>query len=148
MQIHSLKRKTPNKKSVQIGRGGKRGKTSSRGTKGQGARAGRKIRPEIRDAIKRLPKLRGRGKNSFLSIQVKPMVVNLSSLSIFKAGEKITPETIIAKGILKTYKGRNPRVKILANGTHAELAGKLVVSGCMVSAAVKEIMEKAGATVK
>lgn len=58
-------------KSVQVGRGGKRGKTSGKGTKGQNARAGRKKRPEIRDFIKRFPKLRGRGKNSLKSFQPK-----------------------------------------------------------------------------
>jgi large subunit ribosomal protein L15 len=71
MQYHSLKRKTPNKKSRQVGRGGTRGKTSGRGTKGQNARAGHKNRPELRDFIKRIPKLRGRGKNSNKSIQKK-----------------------------------------------------------------------------
>ena len=50
-----------------VGRGGKRGKTSGRGTKGQNARAGRKKRPEMRDFIKRIPKLRGRGKSPFKS---------------------------------------------------------------------------------
>lgn len=67
MQFHTLKRKTPNKKSRSVGRGGKRGKTSGRGTKGQNARAGRKKRPELRDFIKRIPKLRGRGKSSLKS---------------------------------------------------------------------------------
>lgn len=71
MQFHTLKRKTPNKKSKQVGRGGTRGKTSGRGTKGQNARAGRKKRPELRDFIKRVPKLRGRGKNSNKSRQTK-----------------------------------------------------------------------------
>lgn len=71
MQFHSLKRKTPNTRSKQVGRGGTRGKTSGRGTKGQNARAGRKKRPELRDFIKRVPKLRGRGKNSNKSIQKK-----------------------------------------------------------------------------
>ncbi len=71
MQFHSLKRKTPNKKSRQVGRGGTRGKTSGRGTKGQNARAGRKKRPELRDFIKRVPKLRGRGKSSLKSRQSK-----------------------------------------------------------------------------
>lgn len=71
MQYHSLKRKTPNKKSTAVGRGGKRGKTSGRGTKGQNARAGRKKRPELRDFIKRFPKLRGRGKNSNKGFQAK-----------------------------------------------------------------------------
>jgi ribosomal protein L15 len=71
MQFHTLKRKTPNKKSKQVGRGGTRGKTSGRGTKGQNARAGRKKRPELRDFIKRVPKLRGRGKSSLKSRQTK-----------------------------------------------------------------------------
>lgn len=71
MQFHTLKRHTPNKKSQRVGRGGKRGKTAGRGTKGQNARAGRKKRPELRDFIKRVPKLRGRGKSSFKSFQTK-----------------------------------------------------------------------------
>ncbi|KKU50147.1 MAG: hypothetical protein A3F53_00570 [Candidatus Zambryskibacteria bacterium RIFCSPHIGHO2_12_FULL_48_10] len=71
MQFHTLKRKTPNHKSKQVGRGGTRGKTAGRGTKGQNARAGRKKRPEIRDVIKRVPKLRGRGKSSLKSRQFK-----------------------------------------------------------------------------
>ncbi|OHA92238.1 MAG: hypothetical protein A3J09_02040 [Candidatus Zambryskibacteria bacterium RIFCSPLOWO2_02_FULL_51_21] len=69
MQFHTLKRKTPNKTSRQVGRGGTRGKTAGRGTKGQNARAGHKNRPELRDVIKRVPKLRGRGKSSLKSFQ-------------------------------------------------------------------------------
>jgi large subunit ribosomal protein L15 len=69
MQLHTLKPRTARQKSRQVGRGGKRGKTAGRGTKGQNARAGRKKRPEIRDFIKRFPKLRGRGKNSLKSFQ-------------------------------------------------------------------------------
>ncbi|OHA89959.1 MAG: hypothetical protein A2832_01575 [Candidatus Zambryskibacteria bacterium RIFCSPHIGHO2_01_FULL_44_22b] len=71
MQFHTLKRKTKNKKSRQVGRGGTRGKTSGRGTKGQNARAGRKKRPELRDIIKRVPKLRGRGVSSLKSLNKK-----------------------------------------------------------------------------
>lgn len=71
MQFHTLKSKTKRTKSRQVGRGGKRGKTSGKGTKGQNARAGRKKRPELRDFIKRFPKLRGRGKSSLKSYKVK-----------------------------------------------------------------------------
>ena len=71
MQFHNLKSKTKRKRSRQVGRGGTRGKTSGRGTKGQNARAGRKKRPELRDIIKRVPKLRGRGKSSLKSFQLK-----------------------------------------------------------------------------
>ena len=72
MQFHTLKRKTKNKKSRRVGRGGTRGKTSGRGTKGQNARSGRKKRPEMRDIIKKVPKLRGRGVSSLKSFQ-KPL---------------------------------------------------------------------------
>src|SRR3989344_5388851 len=59
MQIHNLKRQNKNKKDRMVGRGGKHAKTSGRGGKGQTARAGNKRRPELRDIIKKLPKLRG-----------------------------------------------------------------------------------------
>lgn len=71
MQFHTLQSKTKRKTSKQVGRGGTRGKTSGRGTKGQNARAGHKNRPELRDVIKRIPKLRGRGKNFLKSRQGK-----------------------------------------------------------------------------
>ena len=60
MQLHQIKPKTKVRKPKRVGRGGRHGKTSGRGTKGQNARAGRKKRPELRDIIKKLPKLRGR----------------------------------------------------------------------------------------
>ena len=71
MQFHTLKAKTKRKYARQVGRGGTRGKTSGRGTKGQNARAGHKKRPELRDFIKRIPKLRGRGKSALKSFQIK-----------------------------------------------------------------------------
>ncbi len=146
MQIHNLKPKTKRKKSTQIGRGGKRGKTSGRGTKGQKARAGHKIRPELRDYIKKLPKLRGHGKNTNFSIQTKPVIINLGDLeTVFKAGETVTPTTLIKKGLLSTAKGRNPDVKILLNG---EISIKLTIKNCTVSEGAKALIEKAGGTVK
>ena len=71
MQFHNLQAKTKRKFSRQVGRGGTRGKTAGRGTKGQNARAGHKKRPEMRDIIKPIPKLRGRGKSSLKSFQPK-----------------------------------------------------------------------------
>jgi len=59
MQLHELQPITKNKSKKRIGRGGKRGTYSGRGMKGQKARAGRKIRPAIRDLMQRTPKLRG-----------------------------------------------------------------------------------------
>lgn len=144
MQIHSLKPKTKHKKKIQVGRGGKRGKTAGRGTKGQKARAGHKIRPELRDMIKRLPKLRGRGVNSNKSIQSKPVPVNLSELAVFKAGDMVTPVKLADKGIIETFQGRYPRVKILSVG---EVSVALTFRDCEVSAPAKAKIEKAGGKV-
>ena len=63
-----------------VGRGGKRGKTSGRGGKGQTARAGNKRRPELRDFIKRIPKLRGRGISPQKPIGIKAMGVSIGSI--------------------------------------------------------------------
>ncbi len=57
MQLHQLQPSHKNRSKKRIGRGGKRGTYSGRGMKGQKARAGRKIRPAIRDLIQSLPKL-------------------------------------------------------------------------------------------
>jgi len=59
MQLHELKPRTVSKSKKRIGRGGKRGTYSGKGIKGQKSRAGRKIRPAIRDLKQRTPKLRG-----------------------------------------------------------------------------------------
>ncbi len=75
MQINELKRVHKNKKDRLIGRGGKHAKTSGRGGKGQTARAGNKRRPELRDIIKKLPKLRGYRFNSRIGskeVEAKP----------------------------------------------------------------------------
>jgi large subunit ribosomal protein L15 len=145
MQSHNLKRNHPNKIGKRVGRGGRHGKTSGRGTKGQNARAGHKKRPEIRDFIKRIPKLRGRGKNINTSIETKPSVVNLGELNkIFKDGDIITPANLTEKGLVKKISGNLPKVKILGNG---ELLKVLTVSGCAVSARAKMMIEKVGGSV-
>lgn len=145
MQFNQLQRNHPNKKSRQVGRGSKRGKTSGRGGKGQTARAGHKGRPELRDFIKRLPKLRGRGKNSNKSIEDKPAILNLEIIeAAFGNGESVTPETLITKGLIKKEGGNTPQVKLLGDG---EFSKKISVAGCLVSASAKIKIEKAGGSI-
>ena len=125
--------------SQSVGRGGKRGKTSGRGTKGQKARAGRKIRPEMRDVIMRMPKRRG---YRFKSRQTEVVPVNLEILEkIFSAGDTVDPSILIAKGIFSARGGVTPRVKILSDG---DLTKKLKIVGCNVSLKAKEKIEKVG----
>lgn len=112
MQIHEVKREHKNKRGKIIGRGGKRGTTSGKGTKGQLARSGRKLRPELRDLIKKIPKLRG---YRFKSIQDKIQVVNTDTLNkLFDAGKIISPKILAEKGLVKRVSGRAPVVKIVA----------------------------------
>ncbi len=146
MQTHNLKRAHPNKKSKLVGRGGTRGKTAGRGTKGQNARAGHKKRPEIRDFIKRIPKLRGRGKNINTSIELKPVVVNIGTLNkLCKNGDTISPETLVKHNVVNLYKGSLPKVKILGTG---DLDKKLVFENCQVSTSARVAIEKAGGSIK
>ncbi|KKT75359.1 MAG: 50S ribosomal protein L15 [Parcubacteria group bacterium GW2011_GWB1_44_7] len=146
MQFHNLKRTHPNKRSVAIGRGGRRGKTSGRGGKGQTARAGHKVRPEIRDLIKKLPKLRGRGKNINRSFEKRPAVFNINVLEKnFIEGETVSPKTLVAKNLLQTISGQLPKVKILGNG---QLSKKLIIENCLISQNARTIIEKAGGSKK
>ncbi len=146
MQLHDLKPKTPQKKGRYVGRGGKRGKTAGRGTKGQKARAGAKFRPEIRDTIKRLPKLRGRGKNSNKGYKPGFEVTNLSNLEIaFKAGDTVNPKTLLDAGLVRRMSGEFPKVKILGSG---EITKKLTFENCAVSESAKEKILKVGGTIK
>ena len=148
MQLNSLSPRTKNKKNPPVGRGGKRGKTSGRGGKGQTARAGHKIRPEVRDLIKKLPKRRGHGKNRARSVKVNRIAVspvNLAALEAsFKAGETVSPATLLAKGLVRRAKGRAPIVKILGTGT---ITKAFVVSGCTLSATALAALTKAGGTI-
>ncbi len=148
MQLHQLQPRTTRKSIKRVGRGGKRGKTSGKGGKGQTARAGGKPRPEMRDTIKRLPKLRGHGKNRARTVNADQMpivVINLSALEAsFEAGETVSPATLLAKGLIVTKKGKVPEVKILGNG---EITKKITLSGCLFSTPVKAKIEKAGGSV-
>ncbi|PIP86533.1 50S ribosomal protein L15 [Candidatus Campbellbacteria bacterium CG11_big_fil_rev_8_21_14_0_20_44_21] len=138
MQTHELKRKTPNRKKIRVGRGGKRGKTSGRGHKGQKARAGHKIRPEIRDMIKKIPKKRGYKFNSF---KEKPQGVNLSSIEkAFNFGSTVSPKTLLSKGLVKRVSGNLPRVKILATG---KITKKLIFEKVLFSRAAEALIEAA-----
>lgn len=145
MQINTLKRTHKNKKRRTVGRGGKHAKTSGRGTKGQNARAGHKKRPEIRDFIKRIPKLRGRGKNINTSVWTKPSIANLGDINtLFKVGDVVSPATLTRKGVVKAVGGNVPRIKILAGGT---LDKKLTFKGFTLSASARSAIEKAGGTI-
>ena len=143
MQLHELKPKHKLRKAKRIGRGGAHGFTSGKGSKGQRSRSGRKFKPEIRELIKKYPKLRGykfKASDSFL------VVLNVGDLEKkFESGEKISPRILIEKRMIRTMGARVPDVKILGAG---EISKKISVEGCGVSKSAKEKIEKAGGTIK
>jgi len=127
------------KKKKQVGRGGKRGTYSGRGGKGQRARSGGKSGSKRRGMrqMETTHKLRG-----FKSKKKKPEIINLADFDgKFKSGDKITNVVLLRKGLVDRTKNG---VKILGNG---EINIKLEISGCMVSRAAKEKIEKAGGKV-
>lgn len=143
MQTHEIKRVHAHKKAKTVGRGGKRGKTSGKGGKGQTARAGHRVRPAMRDMIKKLPKLRGHGKNRSQSVFYRgpEAVVNLSALNVFTDGETVNTVSLLAKGLIPKTLGKMPRVKILGTGT---ITVKVTIEGCTISDSAKAKVEAAG----
>jgi len=143
--LNALKRMTMRPKS-RVGRGGKRGKTAGRGTKGQNARAGRKKRPEMRDIIKKLPKRRGYGKNRGKSVdgtRLDAVAISLERLdALFDSGAEVTRDALATKGAIS--KRTMPPVKIVGTG---EIGKKLSLKGIPVSASARAAIEKAGGTI-
>ncbi len=145
MQLHHISR-LPRRTKKRIGRGGKRGSYSGRGVKGQKSRAGRKLRPAVRDLILRLPKKRGFANRPK---SVGPTIFNLKDLSLkLKARSQKTPIAlnkdflIEAELLPKNFRGR---VKILGEG---DISVPVRVYGVQVSKGAKMKIEKAGGTVK
>ncbi len=149
MQLHTIKKgKNTTEAKTRVGRGGKRGKTCGHGHKGQKQHGRHGIRPEMRDFIKRLPKLRGHGKNRARTVNSDGAVtrtVNLASLEIFKSGDIVSPSTLVEKGLLKKEGNKLPKVKILSMG---EIKTSLTVEKCQISETAKEAIIKAGGEVK
>ena len=128
MELHNLKSKTYRRISKRIGRGGKRGTTSGRGTKGQKSRSGHKIRPAVRDLMMKIPKSRG---FRFKSLSKDFSVIGLDAIDKnFKAGEKVTPKTLAVRGIVFSKKGSKPKIKVLGEG---KITKKVILDGLAVS---------------
>lgn len=145
----SLKRpKNLKKPAVRIGKGGKRGKTSGRGMKGQKSRKGNSMRPEMRDIIKKLPKRRGYGTNRARVVVPRPgfQTLNLDQLEAhFETGAIVSPKTALELGLVRRVSGKLPQVKVLARG---ELSKKLEFSNVALSKTARAAVEKAGGTIK
>jgi large subunit ribosomal protein L15 len=127
------------KKRVGRGHGSGKVKTSGRGTKGQKSRGriARGFEGGQLPLIKRLPLLRGRGKNRSMKERAYP--VSLSKLNILPAKSEVTLATLKKTHIIDVGVGR---VKIVGGGT---LTVALHVS-VPASARVQDAIKKVGGT--
>lgn len=147
--LNTIKRPSGIKRPYRrVGRGqsSTRGKQSGRGGKGQTARAGAKIRPALRDIIKKIPKRRGYGKNRGRTVwenRIRPTTLTLKAIeSHFNAGETVNPASLLEKGIVTSRTKKAPAVKVVGNS----ISKKLVFSDVLVSKGAKAAIEKAGGT--
>lgn len=103
-----------------LGRGmgsGKGSHTSSRGQKGQKSRGkvnvlfeGMKVKKSL---LKRLPKMRGKGK---FHVNTKPIAIKYARLETLPVGSVITVELLVKHGILKERLAKIHGVKIIGIG--------------------------------
>jgi len=116
-------------------------KTSGRGTKGAGARAGRKHKPHREGGqiplIMRLPK---RGFTNPMSESVQ--VVNLKALARFEKGSEVDAAALAAAGLVRSA---SQPVKLLGDGA---LERPLKVKVHAVSASARAKIESAGGSVE
>ena len=137
-----------NRKRVGRGLGSGKGRYSGRGIKGQKSRAGsHAMRAGFEGGqmplTMRIPKLRGKTSKDAMPIgpfRTYTQPVNLGDLDRFDAGEEVTPESLKAKGLIRSVK---KDVKLLGSG---ELSKKLKISVHAASATAREKVEKAGGT--
>ena len=150
--LHNLKPapgSRKDRKRVGRGHGSGHGKTSGRGHKGYGSRAGAKDRTRFEGGQNpihmRMRKLRGPNKKMsmpFEPFRTHTQPVNLSDLERrFEAGAEVTPETLRAAGLATR---RDVPVKILGKGS---LSKELSVSAHGFSKSAREAIEAAGGSV-
>ncbi len=144
MRLHDLR--TQNKDKKRVGRGGKRGTTSGRGTKGQKSRSGHVIRPAERDLILKLPKRRGfRNKpksDKYCAVNVGDISRVLQSSA--KGSIRITPAVLKGAGLVDSkFYGD---IKILARGE--AVFPMNLAKGIIVSKGAREKIEKAGGKIE
>jgi large subunit ribosomal protein L15 len=127
-----------------VGRGNASGKGTSagRGTKGQKARTGGRNKLNLlglRRLVMSTPKLRG-----FTAIKQKAVTVSLSEIgSAYRAGEFVTLDTLVRKGLIPA---RTSKVKIVSG--EKPLKTKLVIKGCGLTETAREAVVAAGGEVR
>ena len=152
LNLSSLSPAAPRKARKRVGRGlgSGKGRYSGRGIKGQKSRAGsHKMRAGFEGGqmpiYMRLGKQRGATSADAMPIgpfRTSTVPVNLRDLDRFEDGAEVTPEALVAAGVIKNTK---TDVKILGQG---ELSKRLVVVAHAFSASARAKIEQAGGTAR
>jgi large subunit ribosomal protein L15 len=142
-ELHTLTPLTHDRK--RIGRGGSRGGSSGKGTKGQKARSGGAVPARFEGGqmplSRRLPK-RGFNNAEFATTYE---IVNIDRLnSAFVDGDEVTIQALVDHKLIKVPASKKIQVKILGNGS---LDKKLNVSIHAISASARKTIEAAGGSV-
>jgi large subunit ribosomal protein L15 len=137
MKYHELQTTaTKNKKRVGRGIAAGQGKTAGRGTKGQGARTGKKLGATFmggqRTLVRAVPKARG-----FKSLRSAAQVVYLDTLNAFNGKTVDNASLFEASYIATPFQA----VKVIARG---ELTAKVTLRVAGASKSVQEAITKAG----
>jgi len=140
LQITSVAGKYKARKRVGRGRGSGHGKTSGRGHKGAGSRAGSRSVSLYEGGqmplFRRLPK---RGFSNY-NFAVRYEIVNVSQLERFADGDVVGPEQLSRAGLIA---GLRSKVKILGDG---ELAKRLNVTAHKFSKTAEQKITASGGT--
>ena len=134
-----------NRKRIGRGPGSGTGKTSGKGHKGIKARAGHHGpgggKPQFEGG--QMPMTRRLPKRGFTnSFRVESQVVTLQDLSRVPEGTEVTPDSLLAAGVIRARKGP---AKLLANG---EITHAVTVRGVKVSAGAREKIVAAGGRIE
>ena len=150
LSLSSLRPAQPrvDRKRVGRGLGSGKGRYSGRGIKGQKSRAGsHRMRAGFEGGqmplAMRVPKLRGNTSRDAMPVgpfRTYTQPVNIRDLARFEAGEEVTPETLKAKGLIRSLR---KDVKLLGIG-ELDLRAHHPVHGASATARAK--VEAAGGT--
>ena len=131
-------------KRKRVGRGNASGKgtTAGKGTKGQKSRSGKPNHPGFEGGQFPLYRRLARKRGFINRFRTEYEAVNVGELAAFDANSEVTPELLVARGIVK-----HPRlpVKVLADG---DLDRALTVRAHKFSAAARQKIEAAGGRVE
>ena len=149
LNLSNLQPAQPRKDRKRVGRGlgSGKGRYSGRGIKGQKARAGsHAMRAGFEGGqmptYMRMPKQKAQSADAMPigPFRTYTQPVNLRDLARFEAGEEVTPETLKAKGLIRSVR---KDVKLLGIG---ELSQALSITVHAASETAREKVEAAGGT--